>query len=237
MYSRLKLARNLLKDDGIIFISIDDNELDNLKKICDEIFGEENFIANINWHKKTQPSFLSKEVSNIKEYILFYKKTQQKIITKGGLTDSNKLIEMINISNNVQERTLNKNNVILKNKEYNGKLSKGSYGTGNLIIELLNDIEIINGKSNVDLRLKGRFKWSQEKMNSSFEEGDTYHIKNLNSLRPTVERKNKVVNVKPILDLLSKKLNENIPTNTDATNELKKCLMINLQWIILNHQN
>lgn len=51
MYSRLKLARNLLKDDGVIFISIDD-EMANLKKVCDEIFGEDNFIENISWNKR-----------------------------------------------------------------------------------------------------------------------------------------------------------------------------------------
>ncbi|MFR9542793.1 MAG: site-specific DNA-methyltransferase [Rikenellaceae bacterium] len=50
MYPRLKLARNLLTDDGVIFISIDDNEVDNLKKICNEIFGEENFVADIIWN-------------------------------------------------------------------------------------------------------------------------------------------------------------------------------------------
>src|SRR5690606_13386358 len=47
MYPRLKLARNLLKDDGVIFISIDDSEVDNLKKLCSEIFGDQNFIQNI----------------------------------------------------------------------------------------------------------------------------------------------------------------------------------------------
>jgi|SRR5690554_2007744 len=55
MYPRLKLARNLLRDDGVIFISIDDNEVHNLRKICDEIFGEGNFVANIVWQKKTSP--------------------------------------------------------------------------------------------------------------------------------------------------------------------------------------
>lgn len=55
MYPRLKLARNLLKEDGAIFISIDDNELHNLRKLCDEIFGEENFVANVAW-KHTQQS-------------------------------------------------------------------------------------------------------------------------------------------------------------------------------------
>ncbi len=55
MYPRLRLARNLLTDDGVIFISIDDNEVDNLKKICDEVFGEDNFVASIAW-KHTQQS-------------------------------------------------------------------------------------------------------------------------------------------------------------------------------------
>lgn len=55
MYPRLYLARNLLRDDGVIFVSIDDNELSNLRKLCDEIFGEENFVANVAW-KHTQQS-------------------------------------------------------------------------------------------------------------------------------------------------------------------------------------
>ncbi len=54
MYPRLSLARDLLKDDGVIFISIDDNEANNLKKICDEIFGEINFVGSINWESKTK---------------------------------------------------------------------------------------------------------------------------------------------------------------------------------------
>ena len=52
MYPRLKLARNLLKDDGVIFISLDDNEITNLRKICDEVFGEENFKSDISWQKR-----------------------------------------------------------------------------------------------------------------------------------------------------------------------------------------
>lgn len=55
MYPRVKLARNLLRDDGVIFISIDDNEVVNLRKICDEVFGEENFVAEIVWKKRSTP--------------------------------------------------------------------------------------------------------------------------------------------------------------------------------------
>ncbi len=54
MYPRLKIARNLLKEDGVIFISIDDNELENLKKICNEIYGESNFVTQIVWRKKQE---------------------------------------------------------------------------------------------------------------------------------------------------------------------------------------
>ena len=73
MYPRLVLSRELLSDDGVIFISIDDNEQANLKLICDEIFGEENFISNIIWRKKTGASD-AKEISSITESIITYTK-------------------------------------------------------------------------------------------------------------------------------------------------------------------
>ncbi|MGV7118887.1 site-specific DNA-methyltransferase [Paenibacillus kyungheensis] len=72
MYSRLRIARNLLKNDGIIFISIDDNEVDNLRKICNEIFGSNNFIANIVWQRAFAPKNDSKYFSVSHEYILAY---------------------------------------------------------------------------------------------------------------------------------------------------------------------
>ena len=222
MYPRLKLARNLLQDDGVIFVSIDDNEYANLKKVLDEVFGEDNYIGTICWQKKTQPSFLSKKISSIKEYILLYSRTQSDIVTMGGYTDTNKLIELINVSNSQTERTLPKENVLIQNGNYTGILQSGYYGSENLKIELKNDIRVISGKPQEDLRMAGKFKWTQETINASVAEGATIHIKNKSSLRPTVERGDKKVGIKPILDLFSKKLNDEIPTNTDATNEMKK---------------
>lgn len=73
MYPRLKLARDLLTDDGVIFISIDDNEQENLKKVCNEIFGESNFISQLIWRKKTGASD-AVGFSVISEYILVYVK-------------------------------------------------------------------------------------------------------------------------------------------------------------------
>jgi adenine-specific DNA-methyltransferase len=72
MYPRLKLARNLLTDDGVIFISIDDNEQDNLKKLCNEIFGEQNFIADIVWQKKQSPQNDATYMSAMHDYVLVY---------------------------------------------------------------------------------------------------------------------------------------------------------------------
>lgn len=74
MYPRLKLARNLLREDGAIFISIDDSEVSNLRKICDEVFGEENFIANVVWQKKYSPQNDATYFSDMHDHILVYAK-------------------------------------------------------------------------------------------------------------------------------------------------------------------
>jgi len=76
MYPRLKLARNLLSDQGVIFISIDDTEQSNLKSICDEIFGEDNFVNNIIWQKKYSPSNDAKWLSDNHDFILCYAKNK-----------------------------------------------------------------------------------------------------------------------------------------------------------------
>ncbi|KAB5607380.1 site-specific DNA-methyltransferase [Bifidobacterium jacchi] len=74
MYSRLLLARDLLTSDGVIFISIDDNEDGQLRKICDEVFGESNFIAQLIWERAFSPKNDAKYVSNSHDYILMYAK-------------------------------------------------------------------------------------------------------------------------------------------------------------------
>ena len=75
MYPRLKLARDLLSDDGVIFISIDDNEVENLKKVCDEIFGSVNFVATFPWRKRTAKSDVPFGVSQDYEWIVVYAKS------------------------------------------------------------------------------------------------------------------------------------------------------------------
>ena len=75
MYPRLKLARNLLRDDGVIFISIDDNEQANLKRLCDEVFGEDNFVGVVCWKNKYGAGAKTRTFIDVHEYILCYSKT------------------------------------------------------------------------------------------------------------------------------------------------------------------
>ena len=86
IYPRLKVARDFLSDDGVIFISIDDNEVENLKKICNEIYGENNFITNIIW-QSTAGSNTGTEIVTITECILVYTKNRNVFVFDGQLSD------------------------------------------------------------------------------------------------------------------------------------------------------
>lgn len=92
IYSRLLLARNLLSDDGVIFISIDDNEQENLKKICDEVFGESNFIAQVIWKKKYGIQNDARFFSMNHDFVVVYAKNQnvyqQNLLPRSAEMDS-----------------------------------------------------------------------------------------------------------------------------------------------------
>jgi adenine-specific DNA-methyltransferase len=97
MYPRLFLARNLLRDDGVIFISIDANEVKNLRSLCDEIFGEENYVECISWNKRIPKN--DKGIGNIHEYVLIYVKNCgfKHVFTmpKDGLDEINVLLNKL----------------------------------------------------------------------------------------------------------------------------------------------
>ncbi len=83
MYPRLKLAKNLLAENGVIFISIDDNEIENLKKVCNEIFSEENFVSTIIWERAFSPVNLKKHFSPNHDYVLVYAKNIDSLVCNG----------------------------------------------------------------------------------------------------------------------------------------------------------
>lgn len=74
IYPRLKVAKDLLTEDGVIFISIDDNEVENLRKVCDEVFGERNFIAQLIWERAYSPKNDARFISNSHDYVIMFAK-------------------------------------------------------------------------------------------------------------------------------------------------------------------
>lgn len=115
MYPRLRLARNLLTDDGVIFISISDTEIDNLKKCCNEVFGETNFVADLIWSNKEGGGSSDSKLFRIKhEYILCYSKCIDKIVING-----------VGVSNEDRYRSFDEYESI-RGKYYLQKLGMGS---------------------------------------------------------------------------------------------------------------
>ena len=224
MENRISILYELLNEDGIIFISIDDNQIVSLRLILDKIF--DRFIGMYVWHKKTQPSFLNKELISVTEYILVYKKGTKPLKLKGGLTDPNKHTELLNISNEVTERLLPKNNtkIFHNGNLFTGTLNAGTYGNNKLEVELKNTIIVNKGIPEMSVPLVGRFRWTQAKIDSVEEEKREIVIKSLKTLRPTVSGSGKS-KIRPPITLLSKKINE-IPTNTDGNFEMKNLFTI-----------
>lgn len=111
MYSRLLVARTLLSNDGVIFISIDDNEVHRLRAICDEVFGEGNFVAEYKWNKTATPPSLSKKVRSKYESILCYEKQYSDIQYNGGIVEGGDM-PLLNGGNAVRKVVFPLNSVV-----------------------------------------------------------------------------------------------------------------------------
>lgn len=120
MYPRLKLARNLLTDDGVIFISIDDNEVANLRKVCDEIFGEENFVGNIIWQTATDNN--PRQIATEHEYVICYAKNL--ILQPKWLIPSSKAERIIQKYNEL--KSIHKEKISIIQKELTDWISKNA---------------------------------------------------------------------------------------------------------------
>lgn len=216
MYSRIKLARNLLSKDGLIFISIDENEYENLKKICMELFGETNFIASLKWKKKKQPSFLAR-VAVIMEYILVFAKDSSKIskLSVETLSDSDKPI--VNSSNKSTQLHFKKGMRCKANDFMT--IKAGVYQNKSMSVEFLNDIVVENGRTINDFDAISKYRLSQEQLDRFLEDDLVFITKNL-GLRRDLSEKEKGAG-KSITDLLL-----DWGQNQDGSNDLKKIFEI-----------
>lgn len=159
MYPRLKLLRQLLSDDGAIFISIDDNEQANLKLICDEIFGSGNYCGTWHWYRSATPPALSKKIKKNLEYVICYEKIKTTESYRGVKKVSKSNDPITKKQNNISElyfapETLHFN---IKNHVWN----PGIYGTSKYPNILLDDLVVENYLNKNGVRFKNRFTWSQ----------------------------------------------------------------------------
>ena len=214
IYPRLKVARDLLSDDGVIFISIDDNEVENLRKICDEVFGEQNFVTQYVWEKKKKPSFLNANIGTKTEYIVCYSKNRFML---GALsvdtTEEGKKYPLNNAGNSISVLTFPPYSVMFNIND--GMVEKQNMSEGNIITELLNDLIIKNGLNENEFKLKGEWRYSQQKVNEIISNGETLIISKI-PFRPNHIKKGG--EIKKMHNLLTI-AHYNIGTNEDATSE------------------
>lgn len=221
MYPRLLLARDLLSKDGAIFISIDDNEQANLKLLCDDVFGEENFIEMFSWTKTATPPALSHKSRKTNEYILCYEKNKNSYKYFGEELDGGDQ-PLLNEGNKVGR-------LLIPKEKIKFNLKDGVYEAGtHHRIKLLESIEIKNNVSNKDLSIEGRFKWQQSFLDAEIAKGTSFIVKSKKfSIRfqrfedesyktPTNYIRDRIIN--PLLD----KENGDIDTNETASSQLEE---------------
>lgn len=219
MYPRLKVAHDLLKDDGVIFISIDDNEQAQLKLLCDEVFGEENFVEVFSWVKTSTPPSLSTKSRKTNEYILCYEKCKDNYKYNAGQQDEGDE-PLLNSGNTERVLEFPSDSLTFKFIE-NGHLKAGKFDK----VTLMNDIQIVNFKSTTSVLLSGEFKWVQDTLTEEIKKGTTFVAKTIKLSirflrtekgfkRPTNFIKDKIIT--PLID----KKDTNVDTNEKATQEI-----------------
>lgn len=211
MYPRLRLAANLLRDDGVIFISIDDNEVTNLRRLCDEVFGEENFVDCLHWKKKKQPSFLAKHTAKMMEYILVYAKRSDELekLSIENLSDATK--KVINISNQECSRHFASGVRVKIGKE--GIIKAGRYKIKTMEVEYKQDVIYNNGKTVNPVDVVSKFSVSQDKIDNFIKE-DLLFITENRGLRRDVSEEEKQKR-KSITDLLLAEYGDNQDSDTE----------------------
>ena len=180
MMPRLYLAKSLLREDGVIFISIDDNEVHNLRLLMNEIFGEENFVALLVWEKKKKGSFLSNSITNVKEYILVYCRdinTFEGLI--GEINSDTETYPCVNAVNKREIRIIPAG-IESKYKKKNFFIPKGSEisdTTMNLILH--SDLVITEGVLAEELIIEGNWRYAQSAMEEYAHNGELYITRDL----------------------------------------------------------
>ena len=159
IYPRMLLAREILDESGVLFVSIDDNEFCNLLAILREIFGRENHLGTIKWRRKRKPSFLDKHLSSTLEYILVFSKNHAKCPRLLGQQTEEDTRPVLNASNKIVERVVPE---FMPAFCADGTYSSGEYKNRSLSFVLLDPLVVQNGQVMKSCRVLGPFRIQQE---------------------------------------------------------------------------
>jgi adenine-specific DNA-methyltransferase len=177
---RLRLAKQLLKEEGVILISIDDNEYAQLKLFCDNLFGEKQFIGSLVWEKKKKGSHLDVAITNVKEYILAYSKNADFF---GGLigevNEDKETYPCLNPGNGYSARTIPFGT---KSTYRQGDVSlpKGHIiSAGNMKLTLLSNLNIKNKRLKDDVTIKAEWRYDQNSINEFAQKDELYFTQDL----------------------------------------------------------
>tara|TARA_R110001599_G_scaffold12658_4_gene59096 strand:- start:3291 stop:5210 length:1920 start_codon:yes stop_codon:yes gene_type:complete len=219
MYSRMKLARNLLKNDGVVFVSIDENEVHNLKKLCDDVFGGDNFITTFCWEKKKKPSFLNKNLGAKFEFVLAYAKSRSKTgAFSVELTTEGKKYPFNNAGNSAS--VLNFPPGSIKFNMIDQVVAPQDMSEGKIKTRLLNKFTIKNGVNTEVVSLEGEWRYSQNKLDEIVENKEEIIISKI-PFRPNhVKEGGEIKKMHNLLTIA----HYSIETNEDADSEQSQLL-------------
>lgn len=213
LYPRLMLAKQLLKDDGVIFCSIDDRNQAYVKCLFDEVFREKNFAGMFLWQKKDKPSFLSSYFGSRFEYVLCYVKDHnQSYPFSVETTTIGKKYPLNNAGNPYSILTFKAGSVSVNLPD--GIVRSQDMSEGNIKTKLLDDVTIIDGRNANEFRLEGEFRYSQETLDDIITNEEPLYIAKI-PFRP-----NHIKNggeIKKMENFLSKKFSYNCETNEDGS--------------------
>ena len=216
MYPRLCLLHQLLRDDGVIFITIDDNEVHHLRILMDEIFGEENFAAQFFWMRTATSPFLSKTVRRKMEPLICYRKSVTKKLSLFGGKTAGGDMPLLNEGNAFRQIEFPKeafSRVNLKDGVYKPK----DYGR----VRLIKEVRVENGAFLSDLVMEGKFKWTQETVTREVKDGTLFLIK---SDRFSIRYERQQSQRAKVPSNLITKDECGVGTNEDANKELEKII-------------
>jgi adenine-specific DNA-methyltransferase len=171
IYPRLRVARDLLRDDGAIFISVDENEVTNMQKICNEVFGADNYAATFIWTKTSTPPALAYKCRKTVEYVLAYEKQLSTQKYFGSLLDNGDA-PLLNTGNPVKTLLFPRESVRF-NFIKTGTIQRGSKEK----VVLEDDIEVADGINISSFRLTGQFKWGQDTLDGEVGVGTYFLVK------------------------------------------------------------